>query len=171
MCALGVVSQNQRMELRPVSITDLTFLGEMTLLAAFPPGALPEGAAEMPRVTRWSVEWGRQGDTGVVAWHDGERIGAAWCRVQPDVHARDAEGRALPEMAIAVAPIYQARGVGTRLLADLARAASEVGHTGVSLTVSSQNPALRLYERAGFKVVARDGDRLTMVKSLGVQQP
>jgi ribosomal protein S18 acetylase RimI-like enzyme len=34
------------------------------------------------------------------------------------------------------------------------------------LSVNSQNPALRLYERAGFQVVARDGDRLTMVKSL-----
>jgi GNAT superfamily N-acetyltransferase len=159
------------MELRPVSSADLTFLGEMTLLAAFPPGALPEGAAAMPRVTRWLAAWGRPGDIGVVAWHDGERLGAAWCRVQDDVLARDAEGCPLPEIAMAVAPIYQARGVGAGLLDGLAWAASEIGHSGVSLTVNSQNPALRLYERAGFKVVARDGDRLTMVKSLGAQQP
>jgi GNAT superfamily N-acetyltransferase len=154
------------MELRPVSVADLTFLGEMTLLAAFPPGALPEGASEMPRVTRWLAEWARPGDAGVVAWHKGERLGAAWCRVQADVLARDAEGRPLPEMAIAVAPNRQARGVGARLLDGLAQAVSEVGHIGVSLSVNSQNPALRLHERSGFQVVARDGDRLTMVKSL-----
>ena len=170
-CALGVVSEDQHMELRPISIADLTFLGEMTLLAAFPPGPLPEGASEMPRVTRWLAEWGRLGDAGVVAWHDGRRLGAAWCRVQADVLARDAEGCPLAELAIAVAPDHQARGVGARLLDGLARAASEAGSTAVSLTVNAQNPALRLYERAGFHVVARDGDRLTMVKPLGARQP
>src|SRR5271157_4194530 len=43
----------QRIELRPVSDADLPFLAEMTLLAAFPPGPLPEGASEMPHV--WVV--------------------------------------------------------------------------------------------------------------------
>jgi GNAT superfamily N-acetyltransferase len=158
------------MELRPVSAADLTFLAEMVLLAAFPPGPLPEGASEMPHVTRWLEDWGRPGDAGVIAWHDGERLGAAWCRVLADVPARDAEGRPLPELAIAVAPAHQARGVGARLLDGLARAASDVGHTAVSLTVNARNPALRLYERAGFQVVGRDGGRLTMVKSLGAYE-
>lgn len=154
------------MELRPVSVADLAFLGEMTLLAAFPPGPLPEGAAEMPRVTRWWVGWGRRGDVGVVGWDDGKRVGAAWCRVQADVLAFDAEGSPLPEIAIAVAPVHQARGLGTLLLDGLARATSEVRFTAVSLTVNARNPALRLYERAGFLLVARDNDRLTMVKPL-----
>jgi GNAT superfamily N-acetyltransferase len=156
-------------ELRPVAIADLTFLGDMTLLAAFPPGALPEGASEMPRVTRWLAEWGRRGDAGVVAWHGGKRVGVAWCRVQAEVVSRDADGCPLPEIAIAVVPEHQARGVGARLLDGLAQAACEVGHTGLSLTVDSRNPARRLYERAGFQVVARDGDRLTMVKRLGAR--
>jgi len=68
----------------------------------------------MPHVTRWLVDWGRSGDAGVIAWHGGERLGAAWCRVLADVLARDAEGRPLPELAIAVAPGHQARGVGAR---------------------------------------------------------
>lgn len=159
------------MELRPVSTADLTFLAEMTLLAAFPPGLIPEEASEMPRVTRWSAEWGRRGDAGVVAWHDGERLGAAWCRIFADVLARDAEGRPFPELAIAVAPKHRARGVGALLLDGLGQAACAAGHTGVSLTVNSQNPALRLYERAGFHVVACEGDRLTMVKSLAAGGP
>jgi GNAT superfamily N-acetyltransferase len=158
------------MDLCPVSAADLTFLAEMTLLAAFPPGPLPEGASEMPHVTRWLVDWGRPGDAGVIAWHCGERLGAAWCRVLADVLVRDTEGRPLPELAIAVAPGHQARGVGAHLLDGLARAASDLGHTAVSLTVNARNPALRLYERAGFKVVANDGNRLTMVKSLGAQE-
>jgi ribosomal-protein-alanine N-acetyltransferase len=157
------------MELRPAAAGDLTFVAEMTLLAAFPPGPRPEDASASPRVTRWLEDWGRAGDVGLIAWHDGERIGAAWCRVQADVLARDEAGRPLPELAIAVAPQHRSRGVGTRLLDGLARAASNVGHTALSLTVNEQNPAHRLYKRSGFHVVGRDGTRLTMIMSLGVQ--
>ena len=153
-------------ELHPIFPADLDFLGEMTLLAAFPPGPLPDGASEMPRVTRWFVEWGRAGDAGVVAWHRGGRLGAAWCRVQGDVLARDVDGCPLPELAIAVAPAHRGRGVGARLLDGLACAAAAAGHKAVSLAVNAQNPALRLYERAGFRVVSSDGDRLTMVRPL-----
>jgi ribosomal protein S18 acetylase RimI-like enzyme len=155
------------MELRPISAADLPFVIEMTLLAAFPPGGVPVGAADLPRVKRWFEGWGRATDTGVVAWHDGQRVGAAWCRVQAIVLARDADGRRLPELAIAVAPDHRARGVGRLMLDGLADAASAAGHRALSLTVNAQNPALLLYERAGFEVVTREGDRLTMVKSLG----
>ncbi len=66
--------------LRLASAADLPFLAEMTLLAAFPPGPLPDGAREMARVVRWTLDWGRPGDAGVVAWRDGNRVGAAWCQ-------------------------------------------------------------------------------------------
>jgi ribosomal protein S18 acetylase RimI-like enzyme len=156
-------------ELRSVSSVDLVFLAEMTLLAAFPPGPLPAGASSMPHVTRWLQDWGRPGDAGVIAWVDGDRLGAAWCRVLADAVARDAGGGALPELAIAVVPEYRARGVGERLLVGLARAASSAGHTALSLTVNEQNSAVRLYERVGFQIVGRDGPRLTMVKPLDAQ--
>ena len=164
------MSEDQRMELRPISDADLAFLGEMTLLAAFPPGPLPEGASEAPRVTRWLVEWGRPGDAGVIAWQGDERIGAAWCRIQSEVLAQGSNGEPLPELVIAITPGHRARGIGARLLDGLARAASDAGSTGVSLTVNARNPALRLYERAGFQLFARDGDRLTMIKPLGSRQ-
>ena len=159
------------MELRPVSDADLPFLAEMTLLAAFPPGPLPEGASDMPHATRWTVDWGRPGDAGVVAWSDGQRLGSAWCRVQADVLARDEEGHALPEIAIAVSPEHRARGIGAQMLNALERAAADAGHTALSLSVNAHNPALHLYERAGFKVVRRDGNRLTMVKRLSAPYP
>lgn len=160
------------MELRPVSDADLPFLGEMTLMAAFPPPEpLPAGASEMPHVTRWTVDWGRPGDTGVVAWGDGQRLGSAWCRVQADVLACDEAGHPLPEIAIAVLPGHRARRIGAHLLNALDRAAAAAGQTALSLTVNAHNPALHLYERAGFEVVRRDGNRLTMVKPLAAPCP
>jgi uridine phosphorylase len=146
------------LDLRPVSHADLPFLAEMTLLAAFPPGQLPQGAASMPRVVRWTDGWGRAGDAGVVAWRDGRRIGAAWCRIQDEPLAPN-EDAALPEIAIAVVPNERSRGVGERLLAALADKCDQA----LSLTVNAQNPARRLYERLGFAEVRREGDCLTMV--------
>ena len=153
--------------LRPVTAEDLDFLREMTLLAAFPPGAVPDGATELPRVRRWTEDWGRPTDAGVVAWRGPERIGAAWCRVQEEVLLRDDSDRALPELAIAVLPASRGRGVGGELLRGVELAASGAGHQALSLTVHATNPALRLYERAGFTIVRRDGDRVTMNKPLG----
>jgi len=154
------------MELRPVSNADLPFLAEMTLLAAFPPGPLPEGASDMPHVTRWTVDWGRPGDAGVVAWSDGQRLGSAWCRVHADVLACDESGHPVPELAIADSPEHRTHGIGAQLLNALDRSAADAGQTALSLTVNAHNPALHLYERAGFEVVQREGNRLTMVKPL-----
>lgn len=159
------------MELRPVSVADLAFLAEITLLAAFPPGPLPAGASDMPHVTRWTVDWGRPGDAGVVAWSGGQRLGSAWCRLQADVRARDEAGHPLPEIAIAVLPEYRGHAIGAKMLNALDRAAANAGQRALSLTVNTRNPALHLYERTGFEVLRRDGDRLIMVRLLAAPSP
>ena len=154
------------MEIRPASRADIPFLAEMTLLAAFPPGPLPDGAADLPRVRRWTEGWGRPGDAGVVAWDGGERVGAAWCRFQDEAIVRDDQGVAPAEIAIAVVPSRRSRGVGGDLLAALDQAAVERGHQALCLTVSPMNPAVRLYERAGFETVSRDGSKIVMMARL-----
>jgi ribosomal protein S18 acetylase RimI-like enzyme len=117
----------------------------------------------MPCVLRWTENWGRWGDVGVVAWCGGKRVGSAWCRVQDEVLVRDEVGNPLPGIAIAVLPEERSRGVGGHLLAALERDAERRGLPAVSLTVDAFNPAYRLYERLGFVVVRREGDYLTMV--------
>jgi ribosomal protein S18 acetylase RimI-like enzyme len=54
---------------------------------------------------------------------------------------------------IRVAPEYQGRGIGTRLVADVLRDAHSRG-LPVMLRVLKVNPARRLYERLGFVVVS-----------------
>ncbi len=72
---------------------------------------------------------------------------------------RDAD--ATPELAIAVWPHWRGRGVGTGLLRALLETADE-RYAAVSLSVSRENPARRLYERFGFETVAEAGTSLTM---------
>ena len=153
------------LDMRPVSAADLSFLAEMTLLAAFPPSSLPDGARDMPRVVRWTQDWGRSGDVGMVAWRGDKRVGSAWCRIQDEVLVRDEVGDPLPEIAIAVLPEHRSSGVGASLLAALGAEATTRGLPALSLTVNALNPAHRLYERLGFILVRREGDCLTMVST------
>ena len=53
---------------------------------------------------------------------------------------------------IRIAPEYQRRGIGTRLISDVLRDAHGRGLT-VSLRVLKTNPAQRLYARLGFEIV------------------
>jgi GNAT superfamily N-acetyltransferase len=67
---------------------------------------------------------------------------------------------------MAVLPEYRGQGVGTRLLGELLRLAD--GRYGaVSLSVSAENPAVRLYRRWGFREAGNSGSSLTMVRSRG----
>ncbi|MDQ1592717.1 MAG: hypothetical protein QOG71_3344 [Pyrinomonadaceae bacterium] len=137
---------------------------------------VPEGGVPFPRdvVTRPELAkyvegWGRAGDVGFVAIdsRDGELLGAAWLRLL----AGDARGYgyvddATPELAIAVLPEHRGRGVGTALLERLLEAARSV-YASVSLSVSSGNPAARLYERMGFERADDGGGAsVVMIKSL-----
>jgi ribosomal protein S18 acetylase RimI-like enzyme len=70
------------------------------------------------------------------------------------------------ELTIAVAPEYRGQGVGAKLLAYLLAEAKN-RYKAISLSVSPKNPALRLYQRFGFEIVATDSDSLTMIKRYG----
>jgi ribosomal protein S18 acetylase RimI-like enzyme len=122
-------------------------------------------ALARPDIARYVDGWGRGGDLGVVADED---AGAAWVRlftnedrgygfVAPDV----------PELSIGVAPDSRGRGVGTALLRRLVEETRAAGHRALSLSVETDNPAVRLYERFGFERVGYVGTSWTMQRILG----
>jgi ribosomal protein S18 acetylase RimI-like enzyme len=134
----------------------------MLLEAAYRPGAPRPPAREQcddPRIARYVTGWGRPGDGAVIAvGDDGHRLGAAWYRLfsdeEPGFGFVDAE---TPEISIAVVPDSRGRGIGTALLAALVELGRDEGFRALSLSVSPENPAVRLYERAGFvRVESRD---------------
>jgi ribosomal protein S18 acetylase RimI-like enzyme len=148
--------------IRAASPSDVDFLGEMLSEAAYRAGALRPRAGEGwgdPRIARYLTGWGRPGDGAVIAvGDDGRRLGAAWYRLfseeQPGFGFVDAK---TPEISIAVVPTFRGQGIGTALLAGLVERARHEGFDALSLSVSPENPAVRLYERAGFvRVESRD---------------
>jgi ribosomal protein S18 acetylase RimI-like enzyme len=129
--------------------------------AARPP--LEEVLAQ-PHLARYLDGWGRRGDAAVIAEDEGgERLGAAWYRTftaaEPGFGFLD---ESVPELSIAVRGEMRGRGIGTALLATIAERARADGVAALSLSVERENPAVRLYERVGFRVVQRDATTFTM---------
>jgi ribosomal protein S18 acetylase RimI-like enzyme len=108
-----------------------------------------------PELARYVEGWGNRTDLGVIAVEQDARepVGAAWLRLLTG----EAKGYGFvdddtPELAIAVLPDHRGRGLGGRLLRELLDSAAS-RFSAVSLSVRADNPARRLYERAGFRVV------------------
>ena len=110
--------------------------------------------------------WGHRGDDGVIAvGSGGEPIGAAWLRLWSELdHGYGFINPLTPELSVAVRSEARRGGIGTQLLRRLLQRADE-SHEEVSLSVSVQNPAVRLYERLGFRSVAVDGASMTMART------
>ena len=157
--------------IRPLRTEETRILREYLRLSIFVrPGDTPPAAdvVDRPELACYVAAWGRYGDDAVLAENEstGADLGVAWIRLWPGPETGYGfVDRATPEVGIAVRPEHRGRGIGTCLLDALFDRASQ-RHGAVSLSVSADNPAVRLYERLGFEVVAESGDSLTMRKLL-----
>jgi GNAT superfamily N-acetyltransferase len=123
------------------------------------PTALQPASREMlrrPELSKYVAGWGRPGDRGFAA-HDkkgGALIGAVWLRQPSD------KSGAAPELALAVKQEHRGHGIGAALLTQLVRANPD--QSTISISFVAGKPVLRLYERFGFKVIARQRDAVVM---------
>ena len=142
--------------IRPLTTADKPILWEMLYQALHTAeGGPPRDTVKRPEFARYVAGWGRPGDAGFVA-HDtrsDELLGAVWIRRlsdQPD---------APPDLAFAVKPGLR-RGIGAALLTQLVKAYPE--QSTISIRSSAKNPAVRLYERFGFKIVNQGQGSVSM---------
>ena len=152
--------------IRKGDVRDVRFLRDMLHHAFY--GRERHVSAEEQPVYRYVSSWGRPGDAAVIALEDGFPVGAAWYRL----FTRDEPGYGFvdertPELAIAVVPSRRGRGHGDELLRALLERARAEGYETISLSVERDNPALKLYERFGFRKVAEHGGVWTMLAELG----
>jgi GNAT superfamily N-acetyltransferase len=152
--------------LRPATTADVTFLREMLYHAIYtPPGGPPLATQILQRteLSRYVDGWVKPGDMGVIAELSGIPVGAAWLRLMKgENRGYGYVEDGIPELTIALLPDYRSMGIGTQLLTHLLGRAA--GHyPAVSLSVSADNPACRLYQRHGFVVIRDDTGSLTML--------
>ncbi|NND02836.1 MAG: GNAT family N-acetyltransferase [Acidimicrobiia bacterium] len=133
------------------------------------PDDLPplEIALEHPALELFHEGWGRFGDAGCVAESEGAFVGGAYYRLFTDHRHGDGYiAPDVPEIAVAVDNNYRGRGVGRRLVNELAKVARASGIARLSLSVNKPNPARRLYERLGYEIVEDRGSSVLMVLNL-----
>lgn len=132
---------------------------------------VPEGKSEppldvinKPDISIYIKDFGKQkGDLGVVAVRGDKFVGAAWTRIIPAYGHMD---NVTPELAISVSPEYRGLGIGTKLMNALFNSLRKEGYKRTSLSVQKENPAVRFYERLGYKVIENKHEDYLMVKDL-----
>lgn len=145
--------------LRSIEASDEAFLWQMLFYAAHmhkEVGKTVVDAQQNPDLAKYVTNWGRPGDLGLIAEQNDSHaaLGAVWVRLYAGANkAYSPTTDDIPELAMAVLPAYMGRGIGSRLLQQLLDAARP-HYPAVALTVRTDNPALRLYQRIGFVVVS-----------------
>jgi ribosomal protein S18 acetylase RimI-like enzyme len=145
---------------------DEPFLWEMLYQALYIPegqSALPREVVHLPELSRYVKGWGREGDCGLFVSDTviGQPVGAVWLRLLVgDNKGYGYVNDDTPELGIAVLPEYRGQGIGTQLLTHLF--ASVCGQSSISLSVSANNPAVRLYKRFGFEILSKTDESLLM---------
>lgn len=157
--------------IRQLDRRDEPFLWEMLYHALYVPEGLspfPKEIVREPEIAKYVDRWGKDGDRGYIAVEKLtlQSVGAAWIRL----FTEDRKGYGyvsddVPELSIALLPTYRKQGIGTKLL-NSAIEDARGKYPALSLSVSVDNPAVRLYERFGFKIVYLEAVSLTMRKEL-----
>jgi GNAT superfamily N-acetyltransferase len=107
------------------------------------------------------VSTGRSGPTGVV-----------WVRhFGTDAPGYGFVGPGIPELSVCVLPGYRGAGLGAALVSAAVAEARDRSLAALSLSVEEGNPARRLYERLGFRPVARALHPGTLLLQVSVDGP
>ena len=86
-------------------------------------------------------------------------VGAIWSRIMNDYgHIADD----VPSIAISLYKEYRNLGIGTDMLRQMLELLKADGYKSVSLSVQKANYAMRMYQKAGFRILSDDGEEALM---------
>lgn len=122
---------------------------------------VPRTVLQQPALWRYVAGFGsRPDDRCLVAEAGGCVVGAVWVRC---IRGFGYIADGVPECALAVYDGYRGRGIGTALLRGMLRRLRCERYDRISLSVQKANPAVNLYRREGFSVVAETDEEYVMV--------
>jgi GNAT superfamily N-acetyltransferase len=139
-------------EYREAAQDDVELLWRFLAIAAYESGA--SAACRVPIVAAHLNGWRRSGDFGVIAHRAGSPVGAVWARqFDPSEGPALFVGAKTPEVSLGVLAEERGKGVGLALLRRLETMAREKGLDGLCLSIRDSNRAIRLYERAEYRLI------------------
>lgn len=129
-----------------------------------PANPYPKDVIYLPPVRIYWDNWGEgKDDHCLVAIVKDEIAGAVWIRTFPGEISYGYVDEQTPEIAIALFREYRNKGIGTRMMEQMTALMKTEGYARVSLSIAKGNPALRLYERLGFKIIDENEEDYIML--------
>jgi GNAT superfamily N-acetyltransferase len=152
---------------RKAAPEDSGAIREMFYHALFVPDGQPRPSKQLiesVELGKYYDEWGKPGDSGWLALSKGGTVGAAWLRLfSGGEKGYGYVDDGTPELSIAVLPEFRNRGIGSVLL-DLVMKYAAGRFDKISLSVTKENPARRLYKRFGFQEIAAHENDVIMLR-------
>ena len=150
--------------IRPLLPEEVSQLTNFLYHAVFVPDEQqppPLSIVRTPFLQAYIEDFGkRQQDYALVAEKHGQIIGAVWVRILDDPLFHT------PTLAFSLLPAYRGQGIGTALFSTMLDTLKQKDMARVCLSVQKQNPAFRLYQRAGFSLVEDRGDEAILLRFL-----
>ena len=128
---------------------------------------IPEGVAAPPReivndesLQVYIRDFGNLPDDRCLVAVAGDKVvGAIWSRIMNDYgHIADD----VPSIAISLYKECRNQGIGSQLLNQMLALLKADGYKSVSLSVQKANYAMKMYPKAGFKVISDDAEEAIM---------
>ncbi|WP_090309907.1 GNAT family N-acetyltransferase [Eubacterium aggregans] len=131
---------------------------------------IPEGMdfpqrtiTKQPELQLYISEFGKKDDNALVAEVDGKIVGAVWTRIMNDYGQIDDE---TPSFAISLYKEYRGLGIGTDMMKQMLMLLKNKGYKQASLAVQEANYAVKMYQKVGFEIVAKNEEEYIMLCSL-----
>lgn len=143
--------------IREASKEDESFLWEMLYQCLYvPPNEPPPDRSiiHQPELSKYIKDWGLKDDYALIGIDktSNQRVGAIWLRLfKENDQGYGYVDNHTPELSMAILLEFRGKGLGTELLSKLLQYLRENKYKTVSLSVSPNNPAKRLYEKMEFK--------------------
>ena len=124
---------------------------------------------EPPPLSRYVAGWGRAGDASLIALDESTHVpvGAAWYRLfSADEPCYGFIDEDTPELTAAVVPSRRGEGIGQKLLTAIVERARAGGFASISMSAVRDDPAVRLFEKNGFRLIREHGTAVIMALDL-----
>lgn len=152
--------------IRPLRTDEIPLLEDFLYEAIFqrdPANPIPRSELEKPELRAYIEGYGGPDDHCLVAEQQGQVVGAVWTRILagPTKGFGNIDDQT-PEFALSVYGPFRGMGIGAKLLSEMLALLRQRGYPQASLAVQKDNPAVRLYSRAGFETIAETSDEYIM---------
>lgn len=125
---------------------------------------LPRTVIQQPQLLVFIRDFGQADDRCLAAEIDGVVVGAVWIRILAgEVKGFGNIDPDTPEFGISLYPEYRGRGIGSRLVGSMLELLQEAGYHQASLAVQKDNYALRMYQKAGMKIIGETDEEYLML--------